>query len=52
MRGLLAEFGIDIPRGLGRALLMAQRVVEGAAPNVPEAAVKVIGMLSQQALYF
>jgi transposase len=50
MRGLLAEFGIDIPQGLGRALLMAQRVVEGATPDVPEAAAKIVGMLSQQAL--
>jgi transposase len=50
MRGLLAEFGIDIPQGLGRALLMAQRVVEGATPDVPEAAAKIVGMLAQQAL--
>lgn len=50
MRGLLAEFGIDIPQGLGRALLMAQRVVEGTTPDVPEAAGKIVGMLSQQAL--
>jgi transposase len=50
MRGLLAEFGIDIPEGLERALLMARQVVEGATPDVPEAAVKIVGMLSQQAL--
>src|SRR3978361_504100 len=28
MRGLLAEFGIDIPQGLERALLMARQVVQ------------------------
>lgn len=50
MRGLLAEFGIDIPEGLERALLMARHVVDGAAPDMPVEAVKIIGMLSQQAL--
>jgi transposase len=50
MRGLLAEFGIDIPEGLGRALVMAQQVVDGTAPEIPAAAAKVIGMLSRQAL--
>jgi len=50
MRGLLAEFGIDIPEGLERALLMARRVVDGETPDVPVEAVRVIGMLSQQAL--
>jgi transposase len=50
MRGLLAEFGIDIPEGLERALLMARRVVDGAAPDVPAVAVTIVGMLSQQAL--
>src|SRR5476649_2934864 len=36
MRGLLAEFGIDIPVGLERALLMARQVVDGEeAPDVP-----------------
>jgi transposase len=50
MRGLLAEFGIDIPEGLERALLMARRVVDGVAPDMPVEAVKIIGMLSRQAL--
>lgn len=50
MRGLLAEFGIDFPEGLGRALLMARQVIDGAAPDVPEEAFKIISMLSQQAL--
>jgi transposase len=50
MRGLLAEFGIDIPKGLERALMMARRVVDGAAPDVPSEAVTIIGMLSQQTL--
>ena len=42
MRGLLAEFGINIPEGLERALTMAREVLEGQAPDVPVAAVKII----------
>ena len=50
IRGLLAEFGITIPKGLGRALLMARRIVDGEAPDVPIEAAKIVGTLSQQAL--
>jgi transposase len=50
MRGLLAEFGIDIPEGLERALIMAREVIDGETLDVPAAAVKMVGMLSQQAL--
>jgi transposase len=50
MRGLLAEFGIDIPKGLERALLMARRIVDGEAPDVPVEAAKIVATLSQQAL--
>jgi transposase len=50
MRGLLAEFGIDIPQGLERALLLARQVVDGATPDVPVEAVRIVGMLAQQAL--
>ena len=50
IRGLLAEFGIDIPEGLERALLMARRIVDGEAPDVPIEAAKVVATLSQQAL--
>ena len=50
MRGLLAEFGIDIPQGLHRALEMARAIVDGDAPGVPLEAAKVVGRLSQQAL--
>ena len=50
IRGLLAEFGIDIPKGLERALLMARRIVDGEAPDVPIEAAKVVGTLSRQAL--
>ena len=50
MRGLLAEFGIDIPEGLERALMMARQVVDGETPEVPAVAAKIIFALSQQAL--
>lgn len=50
MRGLLAEFGIDIPEGLERALLMARQVVDGEIPDVPGEAARIVDMLSQQAL--
>src|SRR6201992_329882 len=40
IRGLLAEFGFDIPRGLERALLMARQIVDGKAPEVPFEAAK------------
>jgi transposase len=50
IRGLLAEFGIDIPRGLERALLMTREIVDGETLDVPVEAAKVIVMLSQQAL--
>ena len=50
IRGLLAEFGVDIPKGLERALLMARQIVDGKAPDVPIEAAKIVGTLSQQAL--
>jgi transposase len=50
MRGLLAEFGIDIPVGLERALLLARQIVDGEAPDVPAKACRIIGVLSTQAL--
>jgi transposase len=50
IRGLLAEFGVDIPKGLERALLMARQIVDGKAPEVPIEAAKIVTTLSQQAL--
>jgi transposase len=50
IRGLLAEFGVDIPCGIERALLMARRIADGEAPNVPAEAIKVVLTLSQQVL--
>ena len=50
IRSLLAEFGLNIPKGLERALLMARRIVDGKAPDVPMEAAKIVSTLSQQAL--
>jgi transposase len=50
IRGLLAEFGIDIPKGIERALLMARRIVDGEAPDLPMEAAKIVSTLAQQAL--
>jgi len=50
IRDLLAEFGVDIPKGLERALLMARQIVDGKAPDVPIEAAKILGTLSQQVL--
>jgi len=49
IRGLLAEFGVDIPRGLERALLIAKRILEGEALDIPDEAAKIVVTLSQQA---
>ena len=50
MRGLLAEFGINIPGGLERALLLARQIVVGESPDVPAVAITMVSMLAQQAL--
>jgi transposase len=50
MRGLLAEFGIDIPEGLERALSGARQVADGPMPDVPAVAGRIVLMLSQQTL--
>jgi transposase len=50
MRGLLAEFGIDIPQGINRALEKARAIVDGEAPDVPSEALRIVERLAQQAL--
>ena len=35
IRGLLAEFGIEIPRGIGQALTLAKRIAAGEVPDTP-----------------
>ena len=48
IRGLLAEFGIEIVRGLHHAIALAARIAKGEAPEVPELAVRVITGLAGQ----
>jgi transposase len=50
IRGLLAEFGVDIPRGLERALAMARRLAEGEILDVPDEATTAIALLCGQVL--
>jgi transposase len=50
IRGLLAEFGIDIPKGITHALAFVRRAVAGEAREVPPLAAKVIAALAEQAL--
>jgi transposase len=50
IRGLLAEFGVDIPRGLGRALLIAKQILDGQEADIPKEAAQIVLSLSQQAL--
>ena len=50
IRGLLAEFGINIPKGITHALAFVRRVVAGEAHEVPVLAGKVISALAEQAL--
>jgi transposase len=50
IRAVLAEFGIAIPLGLERALIMAREVVEGKDLGIPAEAAQVVLTLSLQAL--
>src|SRR5471030_2813599 len=50
IRSLLAEFGIEIPRGIGQALMLAKRIAAGDVPDVPPLAAKVIAGLAGQVL--
>ncbi len=48
VRGLLAEFGIEMARGLHHALDLARRLVAGEAPEVPALAQRVVTGLADQ----
>src|SRR5829696_8143585 len=50
IRGLLAEFGIDLPKGITHALGFVRRAVAGEAHEVPALAAKVVGALAEQAI--
>ena len=48
IRGILAEFGIEVARGLHHALGLADRLASGQTPEVPELARRVITGLAHQ----
>lgn len=51
MRGQLAEFGIDIPKGLERALTMARQIIDGEAEmDLPPYGMRMLAILCQQAV--
>jgi transposase len=51
IRGLLAEFGIDIPEGLERALGLARQIAaKEVTPDVPQMAMQILGLLCGQVL--
>jgi transposase len=50
IRGLLAEFGIEIRRGITHALMLAERIAAGEMPDIPPLAEKVITGLAGQIL--
>jgi transposase len=50
IRGLLAEFGIEIRRGITHALSLAERIVAGEMPGIPALAAKMIASLAGQIL--
>ncbi len=50
MRGMLAEFGITISEGIGRALIKARQIVEGEALDTPAEASQMAAVLGEQAL--
>ena len=49
IRGLLAEFGIVIPKGIWHALKLAERIVKGENLELPSAAKHAITHLAEQA---
>ena len=50
IRGLLAEFGIEIRRGITHALILAERIAAGEIPDIPPLAAKMIMGLAGQIL--
>ncbi|WP_149763192.1 IS110 family transposase [Neomesorhizobium albiziae] len=48
IRGLLAEFGIEMARGLHHALALAKRLAAGEAPEVPLLAERIVAGLARQ----
>ena len=50
IRSLLAEFGIEIRRGIEQAMMLAKRIAMHEVPDIPSLAAKVIAGLAGQVL--
>ena len=50
IRSLLAEFGVEIRRGIEQALAVARRIASDEVPELPPLTAKVIASLSEQIL--
>jgi transposase len=50
IRGLLAEFGIEVRRGITHALILAERIAAGGITDIPPLAAKMIADLVGQVL--
>jgi transposase len=48
IRGLLAEFGIEMARGLHHALALAKQLTDGRSADVPELAGRVVASLAHE----
>jgi len=48
VRGMLAEFGVETPRGLHHALALSSKLAEGEAAAVPTLAQRVVAALARQ----
>ncbi len=48
IRAQLAEFGIVLAKGIQHALRFVEQLVEGAVPNIPSLAIKVVVTLAEQ----
>src|SRR5258708_21295733 len=48
IRAVLAEFGVEMARGLHHALALAKQLIDGRAAEVPELAQRVVASLAHQ----
>jgi len=51
LRGLLAEFGVVFPQGVGHAVQFAKHMLDGDCPDLPDVAGDVIAKLCEQLLF-
>lgn len=49
LRGLLAEFGLVVPKGIQNVSLLAKRIIDGDEPGIPDVAAELFLSLAKQA---